>query len=95
MRYEPDEFSKHAYEVKNLYMEGSSFKTIFFYLQVGQPVDIKIEAILKRTNIWLEPTESEPKRKYHVFFEVKPQDSMGAVDLYMSSFTAQLKEKNS
>ena len=92
MRNKPDEFSSHEYEVKNLYMKGSSFKSIFFYLHAGDPVDIKIEAILKKTNIWLEPTKSEPKRVYHVFFEVEPQDSMGAVDLHMSIFTAELKE---
>ena len=95
MRYKPDGFSSHAYEVKNLYMKGSSCKTIFFYLNAGEPVDIKIDAILKKTNIWLEPTEAEPKREYPVFFEIKPQDSMGAVDLYMSSFTAELKEGTS
>ena len=92
MRCKPDEFSSHPYEVKNLYMKGSSVKTIFFYLRAGEAVDIKIEAILKKTNIWLEPTEFEPKREYPVFFEIEQKDSVGAVDLYMSSFTAELKK---
>ena len=92
MRYKTDEFSSHEYEVKNLYMKGSSCKTLFFYLHAGEPVNINIDAVLKKSNLWMEPTKSEPKREYHVFFEVKPQDDMGTVDLYMSSFTAKLKE---
>ncbi len=94
MRYDPDEFSSHAYEVKNLYMEGSSFKTVFFYLHAGESVNIKIDGVLRRTNLWMEPTESEPKREYHVFLEIKPRDSMGTVDLYMSKVTVEWKEDN-
>ena len=43
MKYKPDKYSSHEYEVKNVYMEGTSFKTIVFYLRAGEPVDIKIE----------------------------------------------------
>lgn len=94
MRCKPDEFSKHEYEVKNVYMEGTSFKTIVFYLRAGEPVDIKIEDVLKKTNIWMEPTDSEPRREYRVFFEVRPQDDKGTVDLYISNFIVNLDEDN-
>ena len=72
-------------------MKGSSFKAVVFYLVAGQPVKIKIEDVLKKTNLWMEPTQSEPNREFHVFFEVRPQDRMGIADLYISSFTAKLK----
>ena len=91
MKHPPDKFSSHQYEVKNVYMKGSSFKAVVFYLVAGQPVNIKIEDVLKKTSIWMEPTKSEPKREYHVFFEVTPQDGLGIAELYMSSFTAKLK----
>ena len=94
MRYEPDEFSSHEYEVKNLYMKGSSCKTVFFYLSAGEPVNLQIESVLKKTNLWFEPTKSEPKREYQIFLEVKSQECGGTVDLYMSSFTVELKEGN-
>lgn len=87
MRYEPDEHSSHEYEVKNVYMEGSSFKAVVFHLLAGQEVNISLPDILKKTNLWLEPTESEPEREYHVFFEVAPKHADGAVDLYMSQVT--------
>ena len=90
MRNHPDEFSSHEYEVKNVYMKGSSFKAVVVYLVAGQPVEIKIEDVLKKTSLWMEPTKSEPKREYHVFFEVRPKDGLGISDLYMSSFTAEL-----
>ena len=57
MRYEPDEHSSHEYEVKNVYMEGSSFKAVVFHLLAGQEVNISLPDILKKTNLWLEPTE--------------------------------------
>lgn len=94
MRYKPDEISKHEYEVKNVYMEGTSFKAIVFYLRAGEPVDIKIEDVLKKTNIWMEPTASEPRREYRVFFEIRPQGDKGTVDLYISNFTVHLDEDN-
>ena len=84
MRYEPDEHSSHEYEVKNVYTQGSSFKAVVFYLLAGQKVEISLYDILKKTNLWLEPTESEPEREYHVFFEVASAGSDGSVDLYMS-----------
>lgn len=49
MRSDPDEFSSHPYEVKNVYMKGSSFKAVVFYLVAGRPVEIKIEDVLKKT----------------------------------------------
>ena len=88
MRYGPDEHSSHEYEVKNVYMQDSSFKTVVFYLPAGQEVKISLHDILKKTNLWLEPTESEPERVYHVFFEVSPKEADGTVDVYMSKFTA-------
>ena len=88
MRYEPDEHSSHEYEVKNVYTQGSSFKAVVFYLLAGQKVEISLYDILKKTNLWLEPTESEPEREYHVFFEVDPGQADGAADLYMSKVTA-------
>ena len=94
MKYKPDKFSSHEYEVKNVYMEGTSFKTIVFYLRAGEPVDIKIEDVLKKTNIWMEPTDSEPRREYRVFFEVRPQDDKGIADLYISNFIVNLNEDN-
>lgn len=54
MRHRPDKFSSHPYEVKNVYMKGSSFKAVVFYLVAGQPVQIKIEDVLKKTNLWTE-----------------------------------------
>lgn len=88
MRYEPDEHSSHEYEVKNVYMQDSSFKAVVFYLTAGQEINISLHDILKKTNLWLEPTESEPEREYHVFFEVEPKQAGGAVDLFMSKVTA-------
>ena len=92
VRHDPDKFSSHPYEVKNVYMKGSSFKAVVFYLVAGQPVEIKIEDVLKKTNLWMEPTKSEPKREYNVFFEVRPEDRLGIADFYMSSFIAELNE---
>ncbi len=92
MRYKADDFSSHEYEVKNLYMKDSSFKTIFFYLRAGEPVDVKIESVLKKTNLWIEPTKSQPERKYHIFFEVQPRDEIGISELYMSDFTVKMEE---
>lgn len=60
MRYEPDEHSSHEYEVKNVYTQGTSFKAVVFYLLAGQEVEISLYDVLKKTNLWLEPTESEP-----------------------------------
>ena len=94
MRYKPDEYSSHQYEVKNFHMKGARFTTVCFYLRVGEPVNIKIDSILKKTNIWLEPTKSEPKREYHVFFEVESADSTAPVDVYMSTFIAKLEEES-
>lgn len=88
MRYRPDEHSSHEYEVKNVYMQDSSFKAVVFYLPAGQEINISLPEILKKTNLWLEPTKSEPEREYHVFFEVSPRDADGTVDVYMSKFTA-------
>ncbi len=88
MRHKPDGHSSHEYEVKNVYMHGSSFKAVVFYLLAGEDVNISLPEILRKTNLWLEPTESEPEREYHVFFEVEPKQADGAVDLYMSKFTA-------
>ncbi len=91
MRYGPDEHSSHEYEVKNVYMQGSSFKTVVFYLLAGQEVTISLRDILKKTNLWLEPTESEPQREYHVFFEARPENPIGTVDLHMSKVTVRLQ----
>ena len=42
----------------------------------------------------MEPTNSEPRREYRVFFEVRPQDDKGIVDLYISNFIVNLNEDN-
>ncbi|WP_425153560.1 hypothetical protein [Candidatus Palauibacter sp.] len=77
--------------MKNVYMQGSSFKTVVFYLLAGQEVTISLRDILKKTNLWLEPTESEPQREYHVFFEARPENPIGTVDLHMSKVTVRLQ----
>ena len=92
MKYSPDAFSSHEYEVKNIYAEGKSFKAVVFYLRRGEPVNIQPEQVLKKTNLWMEPTETEPKREYQLFLEVAPQDETGIVDVYMVKFVGEMRK---
>ena len=92
MKYPPDDFSTHPYEVKNVYTEGTSFKTLVFYLRHGEPMNIQIDQVLKKTNLWVEPTQSEPKREYQLFLEVSPQHETGIVDVHMVKFIVELGE---
>lgn len=83
MKREPDGYSSHPYEVFNLHMEGEASKAIYFYLQEGEPVDINIDQVLRATGVWLDLTDSQPKRTYHVVFEVRP--AIGDPSLYIST----------
>ena len=90
-RYSADEYSNHEYEVKNLYADGKSFKTLVFYIQPNQQVNVQLEQVLRKTHLWMEPTVSEPKREYLFFLETIPQREMDLVDSYMCTFTFELE----
>ena len=64
-------------------MQGEVSKAIYFHLQEGEPVDINIDQVLRATGVWLDLTDSEPKRTYHVIFEVRP--AIGDPSLYLST----------
>ena len=83
MKREPDDYSSHPYEVFNLHMNGEISKAIYFYLQEGEPVNVNIDQVLRATGVWLDLTDSQPKRTYHVVFEVRP--AIGDPSLYMST----------
>lgn len=83
MKREPDDYSSHPYEVFNLHMDGEVSKAIYFYLQEGEPVNVNIDQVLRATGVWLDLTVSQPKRTYHVVFEVRP--AIGDPSLYMST----------
>ena len=56
MRYGPNELSSHPYEVQEQRDEdGKIRKMLVFYLRQGEPVNIKFEAVLKRTGLWRRP----------------------------------------
>ena len=95
MKFPPDDASSHDYEVKRVHMDGSTFLAIVFYLRVGEPVNINVEDVLKKTNLWIEPTQSNPKMEHHLIFEVRPEDDTGPVELYISRFDVGLKERDS
>ena len=91
MTHPPDEASSHKYEVKRVHMDGGTFNAVVFYLRVGEPVDIKLEEVLKKTHLWAAPTEAEPKREYHLIFEVEPEDDKMPIELYISRFGVELE----
>lgn len=91
MRFPADDISSHEYEVKDVLDEGRFYKLVVFYLRSGESVEIKMEEVLKKTNLWMEPTESEPRREYVVHFEVAPdRDDVGNVKLYVSRVAVEL-----
>ena len=92
LKHQPDDASSHEYEVKRVHMEDAAFCAVVFYLRAGEPVNINVEEILRKTNLWSEPTESEPKKQHHLIFEVQPEDGKGPVDLYISRFDVELGE---
>lgn len=91
MKREPDDHSSHPYEVFNLHLHGEASKAICFYLQEGEPVEINIDRVLRATGVWLDPTDSEPKRTYHVMFEVRPE--LGDPSLYLSTVVVEKSEE--
>ena len=95
MRYSPDDASSHEYEVKRVHMGDSTFFAVVFYLRVGEPVNINVEDVLKKTNLWMEPTKSNPKKEHYLIFEVKPEDDKEPVELYINRFDMELKEDDS
>lgn len=92
MKYPPDEASSHRYEVKRVHMDGATFHAIVFYLRTGEPVNINVEDVLKKTHLWTEPTKADPKKEHHLIFEVEPEDDNTPVELYMSRFDVGLKD---
>ena len=51
MRYAPDEFSRHEYEIKNVFTEGDSFPAVVFYLRYNDSVEIDIEGVLEEDGV--------------------------------------------
>lgn len=92
MKYVEDRASSHEYEVKRLHLDGATFNAVVFYLRAGEPVNIDLEAVLRKTSLWQPPTESEPETEHYVVWEVAPQEPNGITDLYVSRLTATLKE---
>ena len=92
MRYAADEASSHEYEVKRVHMDGATFDAIVFYLRVGEPVNINVEDVLKKTKLWTEPSESCPKKEHHLIFEVAPSDEREPVEIYLSRFDVELEQ---
>ena len=95
VKFPPDDVSSHEYEVKKVHMDGSTFLAVVFYLRAGEPVDINVENVLKKTRLWMEPTTSDPKKEHHLIFEVKPEDDNGHAELYISRLDVTLKESPS
>ena len=86
MKYPPDEASSHKYEVKKVHMDSATFDAVVFYLRAGEPVSINVEDVLKKTSLWMEPT------KFRCAGEA-PEDDKGPVELYISRFNVELKER--
>ena len=92
MKYVDDSVSSHEYEVKRMHLNGATFNAVVFYLRAGEPVNIDLEAVLRKTSLWQPPTEAKPETEHYVVFEVAPQEPNGITDLYVSRLTATLKE---
>ena len=73
-------------------MDSSTFDAVVFYLRAGEPVNIDLEDVLKNTNLWVEPTDSNPRLEHHFIFEVAPQNDEGTVELHFSRLDVELKE---
>lgn len=92
MRYPADDASSHEYEVKRVHMDGVTFDAVVFYLRTGEPVNINVEDVLRKTSLWTEPSHSCPRKEHHVIFEVAPIDDRGPVELYIGRFDAELEQ---
>lgn len=92
MRYPADNVSSHDYEVKKLHLNGATVDSVVFYLRAGEPVHINVEDVLKKSRLWSEPTPAEPKKEYHLIFEVEAEDEHGAAEIHISRFDVDLKE---
>ena len=73
-------------------MDGATFDAVVFYLRTGEPVNINVEDVLRKTNLWAEPGESCPSDGPHIIFEVAPTDDRGPVELYIGRFDAELEQ---
>ena len=73
MRYPPDEYSSHEYEVQKVRKGGEFVDELVFYLRVGEPVNIKIEEVLKKVGLWEGPPPRHGKRKYPFNMVVLPE----------------------
>ena len=94
LRYPADDASSHEYEVKRVHMDGATFDAVVFYLRTGEPVNINVEDVLRKTNLWTEPSETCPREEHHLIFEVAPSDDRDPVDIYISRFDAELEQSN-
>ena len=94
LRYSADDASSHEYEVKRVHMDGATFDAVVFYLRTGEPVNINVENVLRKTNLWTEPSESCPKKEHHLIFEVAPRDNREPVDLYIGRFDTEFEQSN-
>lgn len=92
MRFSRNGKSSHDYEVKRLHFDGMTFDAVVFYLRAGEPVNIDLEGVLKTTNLWTVPTQSQPEAVHHLVFEVAPRSPGGIAEIYISKFTARLEE---
>ncbi len=92
VQHPPDDASSHRYEVKKVHMDGSTFDAVVFYLRAGEPVNINVEGVLKNTNLWVEPSDSNPKLERRFIFEVAPQDDEGPVELYFRRLDVELNK---
>ena len=73
MRYPPDEYSSHEYEVQKARKGGEIVDELVFYLRVGEPVNIKIDEVLKKVGLWKGPPRLHPKREYRFTTVVLPE----------------------
>ena len=73
-------------------MDGATFDAVVFYLRVGEPVNINVEDVLRKTGLWSEPSESCPKKEHHLIFEVAPSDDRDPVEIYLSRLDAELEQ---
>jgi hypothetical protein len=90
MRYARDSHSSHDYEVKKLHFDDEVFDALVFYVREGEPVRVETEQVLKKTRLWVPPTESDPEKEYVLLFEVRPRDSLGTTEVYLSRISVKL-----
>ena len=75
-------------------MDGATFDAVAFYLRTGEPVNINVEDVLRKIDLWTEPGESCPGKEHHLIFEVAPSDDQEPVELYIGRFDAELEQSN-